>query len=81
MGVSTHIVGFKPMDDKCAKESKVLDDIFGEFGRPDYPDLMEVNLEKHPAVSVHEYADENGFDVDLTKLPKDVTVLRFFNSY
>ncbi len=60
-------------------------DYFGV--RSDYPDktLLEEKLQIDLQEDIHyeEYSRESsaGFEVDLTKLPKGVTKIRFYNSW
>ena len=35
----------------------------------------------HPAISAYQDDSGSGYDVDLTKLPKEITILRFWNSW
>ncbi|MEE9214814.1 MAG: hypothetical protein V3U54_08490 [Thermodesulfobacteriota bacterium] len=42
---------------------------------------LTFNLEGKPGVKVWNAEMEDGFEVDLTKLPKDVTKIRFYTSY
>lgn len=58
------------------------------FGQSNpYPGMIEEKLQIELSEGVHymEYRDshssEEGFDIDLTKLPKGVTKLRFYNSW
>lgn len=74
---------------EMCKEAKVhppleVDAFFG--GETPDPRGVEVDLNLDPkAMCVTKYNDPDsgnwGFDVDITKLPKDVTVVRFFNNY
>lgn len=63
---------------------KEVDDFFnGE--RPD-PKGVVVSLNPSAKGPVQEWRDEQnemleGFEVDITRLPKDVTIIRFINSY
>jgi hypothetical protein len=92
MGMSTHVVGFKPADAKWKKMKAVWDAC--DEAKTEVPDSVEkffdgvypgdapgmfVNIEK----ATTEWGDNgcSGYEVDLTKLPKDVTVIRFFNSW
>lgn len=91
MGMSTHVVGFRPADDlwhkmesayrACEKAGVPIPPEVSRFfdydGPGDRPG-KEVSIEG----AVKEYSNDYslGFEVDLTKLPKDVTVLRFYNS-
>ena len=61
-----------------------VEDFFGS----ERPDASGVKLEesdlandKGSAVSEYNAEGENGYEVDLTKLPKDVKIIRFVNSY
>jgi len=90
--MSTHVVGFKPADAKWKKMKAVWDacedagtlipesveEFFGNEPPGDRPG-MTVDIEK----AVTAWGDEcsTGYEVDVTKLPKDVTVIRFFNSW
>lgn len=93
MGMSTHVYGIKPPDAKWKKMKAAyeacqaagidppeeLDDFFGGES-PDKAGVI-VDLTKSKAVSEWNGEMESGFQVDLTKLPKDVTIIRFFNLY
>ncbi len=92
MSMSTHVVGFRPADEKWKKMKAVWDackmagtevpntviQFFGGEAPGDKPG-MEVKLDR----AVIEWNDDyrQGYEVDLTKLPPDVTVLRFYNSW
>ena len=92
MSMSTHVVGFKPADSKWKKMKAVWDactaagvdppneveDFFDGIYPGDDPG-MSVDIKS----AVAEWSDEgcSGHEVDVTKLPKDVTVIRFFNSW
>jgi len=93
--MSTTVVGIKPPDAtfqkmfdayKACEEAgveipKAVDKFFnGEI--PD-PAGVVVSLRNKPGWGVEPWEDESasGFEVDLTKLPKDIKVLRFFNSW
>lgn len=94
MGMSTHIVGFRPADDrwkkmKAAYEAcetagipipKDVDDFFGGDAPGDKPG-MEVAIEKSPAVA--RWGDEyrQGYEIDIKKLPADIAVIRVYNSW
>jgi len=55
----------------------------GEDGDAPDPKGVVVSLRVTKDGPVQEYHDDmrEGFDVDITKLPKDVTIIRFVNSY
>lgn len=92
MSMSTYVQGLKP---KTAEYQKMLDilvackeinvkpptEIVDFFDGEICEDGIVTEL---PKEAVREYADDycrEFFEVDLTKLPPDVTKIRFFNSY
>lgn len=93
MSPTPHVEGFKPPDATWKKMKKVWDSC-AEAGI-DPPDEVEkyfegeppddsgvlVELEKHPAVKEYNEEMRDGFEVNLSKLPKDITILRFTISY
>ncbi len=95
MGMSVHVVGIKPPDEKWRKMKAVWDacktaglqpppevERFFDGTPPDDSGVL-VNLHPRKAPCVSEYHNEysEGFEVDLRKLPADITILRFFCSY
>ncbi len=93
MGMSTYVKGFRPPDATWQRMKAVYDACeaagitppdevsdFFEWGRPD-PEGVEVDIERTD--SVQEWSDEyrSGFQVDVSKLPPGVTVVRVYNSY
>lgn len=93
MGMSTHVVGFKPPDDKwkkmkavwdaCSKAGiSVPDDVLEFFGHAT-PDSkgVEVEIEDHECCDEYNARESQGFEINIKKLPPDVTVIRFYNSY
>lgn len=93
MSMSTHVIGFRPPDDKwkkmkavweaCAKAGvEVPDDVLDFFNHVAPDDRgVEVELEKLPCTKKYGGNMKEGFEVDVTKLPAGVTVLRFYNAY
>lgn len=92
MGVSTKVIGIKPADEKYKQMKKIWDscneagiDVPGEveeffnFEEPDNSGIR-VELKKDVAYDYSGYA-EAGIEVDLSKLPKDIKILRFVNSW
>jgi hypothetical protein len=92
MGMSTHVVGFRIADEKF-KKMKALWLSCDEMQVP-VPDEVENYFEgEHPCNmegcevelgdALEEYDTENGcgYQIDVSKLPKDLTILRFYNSY
>jgi len=96
MGMSTHVVGFKPPDEKWKKMKAVYDacaaakivppkevgEFFG-FNNPDENgvEVRENDLVKAGCLKPYATQGQSGFEIDITKLPKDVTIVRFFNSW
>ena len=95
MGMSTHIIGFIPPDDIWKKLKQVWDsckaaninhpDEVDEFFNGEEPDDngVSINLEDTFEVcckAYHANASE-GFEIDLSKVPKNVKIIRFYNSY
>jgi hypothetical protein len=93
MSMSTSIRGFKPPDEKwkrmrevwrtCEKANVPIPkevEIFFDYGEPDESGVV-IDLEENDAVELWETESESGFQVDLTKLPKDVRFIRFYNSW
>ena len=95
MGMSTRVVGFKPSDAKWKKMKAVWDScVAADVDPPDDVDTffdgddpnnspggVAVDLDKSKCVTAYRSGDAEGFDVDITKLPKDVTILRFTNRW
>lgn len=91
MSMSTGVIGIKPPGEKWKKMKAVWDSCadagiavprevseFFEWDNPD-PDGVTVELEKLGCASRLDGCA--GFDVDLTRLPKDVKIIRFRNSW
>lgn len=89
MSMSTHVVGFRPPDEKWQQMKKVWDACKAagitipreviEFFNDCDPDPAGVEV----GILHSEWANNSssGYEVDIRKLPKDVTVIRFFNSW
>ena len=89
MGMSTHVIGFRPPDRKWKNMKDVwnvceaaginppteVEEFFG-FETPD-DNGVEVDL------PTTEWSDRvrQGFELNVKDIPKDITVIRFFNSY
>lgn len=91
MGMSTFVIGFKPVDELWNKMKSVYDscklaeiDIpkeveqYFNYSAPDNNGI-EVNIADIVSAWRDDYRE--GFDVDINKLPKDVHIVRFFNSW
>jgi hypothetical protein len=97
MGMSTHVVGIKPPDATWKKMKKVWDtckdagvdppDQVRNFFGDESPDEAGVVVEERELQQVgalkecrpHESAQ--GYEVDLRKLPPDIKIIRFYNSW
>jgi len=93
MGMSTHVVGFRPPDEKWRK-MKAAWEACSDAGISPPPEVedffngaapddagVEVRVERTEAVSPYTCESGSGYEVDLTKLPKGVTILRFYNAW
>ena len=92
MSMSTIIVGFCPPDEKYKKMIKAyescvaagikipteIEKFFNGVLPPD-PTGMKINIDK-ASEPWHDDCGE-GFEVEIAKLPKSVTVIRFYNSW
>ena len=94
MGMSTSVVGFKPPDKKWEKMKKIydaceesgvtvpeeVDDFFGD--KPPDNTGVRVELEQNKrCCSKYSAESQNGFEINVDKLPKDVVIIRFVNSF
>ncbi len=94
MSMSTHVEGIKPPDEKWKKMKVVWDackaakvsppdeveEFFGN-GDPDPAGVVLDQDELGEAVQEYNVEGSSGYDVILAKLPKDVSVIRFVNSW
>ena len=96
MSMSTSVIGFKPPDETWRKMKCVFDacrqadmtppqEVLDYFdGKPPDESGVEIGmntLRECGAVKTFNAEMMNGLEVDLTKLPKDVKILRFVNHY
>lgn len=97
MGMSTHVVAFKPPGEKWQQMKAVWDacraagvevpDEVERYFEYDGPDPVGVEVKRADLINSGALYDWNdgphasGYEVDVTKLPKDVTVIRFYNSW
>lgn len=93
MGMSTHVIAFAEKDqrwhqmkaiwDACelagVEKPKEVEQYFGPDG-PDDAGPREVNIRACVSEWKDNFAAE-GFEVDLKKLPSNVTKIRFYNSW
>lgn len=89
MGMGTSVVGIRPPDEKWRKMKAIYDactaagievpqevDNFFDGGAPDAAGVVvDVSAERWAS------DDAEGLEVDVTALPKDVTRIRFYNSW
>ena len=96
MGMSTHVVGFKPPDEKWQKMKAIWDaceaggtDVpvaVEKFFDGEEPDAAGVVLE-YAALKkcgvVTEWSDDSrqGYEIHIDKMPPDVKIIRVFNSW
>jgi type IV secretory pathway TraG/TraD family ATPase VirD4 len=91
MGMSTHVVGIKPADEKfnqmrslweaCEKARVTIPLEVVEFFGGETPDEAGVIVDLENAVQPWRDDSADGYEVDITKLPKDVKIIRFYNSW
>lgn len=96
MGMDTHVEGFKPPDEKWQQMRAVweactaakigiprdVERYFdGEAPDPHGVQISESDLRACGALRDWKDGMRKGREVDVTKLPPDVTVVRFFNSW
>lgn len=90
MGMSTHVVGFRPPDDEWNKMKAVWDACIAadiepggdvlEFFDHIYPDSPGMEVDITSATKEHKGEYTWGYDVDVSKLPRGVKVVRAYNS-
>jgi len=93
MGMSTYVVGIRRPDEKWAQMKAVWDacraagvgppDEVLEFFNHESPDPAGIIVELRGTPCIRAYNDDmrQGWEVDIATLPKNVTAVRFFNSW
>ncbi len=93
MGMSTYVIGFKPPDEKwqamfkiyvaCSEAGIKLPTEVDKFFEGEIPDRngVKVDLITSGLASRYRGDSKDGIEVDIRKLPEDVTIIRFVNSY
>lgn len=93
MSTSMNVVGFRPPDETWKKMKEAWDACARAGVEPPKPVLqffeniapdpagVEVRIEGFPAVKSYSADMREGYEVDVTRLPPGVTIVRFFNSY
>lgn len=91
MSMNVTIVAFRPADDRwkqmkaiydsCKKAGVSIPDEVNEFFNYEKPDDNGVEIDIK--IATKEWSDDysHGYDVDISKLPKDVSIIRFYNSW
>lgn len=90
MGMSTHVIGFKPPDEKWQQMKDVWDSCemaevappeeVSEFFDWDNPDERGVEVD----LKAEEWADDScrsGYEICLDDIPEGVKYIRFYNSW
>lgn len=89
MSTSTHVIGFKPPDEKWLQMKAVRDScisakvnipqVVDDFFNNDDPDELGVEVE----LPTHAWSDDcrEGFEVIVSEIPSDVKVIRCYTSY
>jgi hypothetical protein len=92
MGMSTHVIGFKPPDEKWKAMYKVwlacdegdieLPEEVCDFFEGEPPDSagVEINLENLDCCVEYHNDFSAGYEIHTSKLPKDVQIIRFVNT-
>jgi hypothetical protein len=91
MSMSTHIVAFRPADEKWLQMKSVYDACVNagisipkevnQFFDYSTPDPVGVEVDVTEAANKWQDDSREGFEIDIRKLPKDVYILRFYNSW
>ena len=94
MGMSTHIVGFRPANDRWKKMKAVYEtcaaagiavpeDVqrFFDYEPPGNKPGISVDIKNCEAVSQWVDESKSGYEIDITKLPKDITIIRVYNAW
>jgi hypothetical protein len=92
MSMSSYAVAFRPADEKWLKMKAIYDsckaakidppDQVTDFFNDEPPDSSGVEIDIRSIVEHYTDGDmEEDLQIDLTKLPKGVTVIRFVNSW
>ena len=93
MSASSHVIGFRPPDEKWKAMKQVWDSCkaagidppteverFFNWSQPD-DHGVEVDLKKDQCCKKWQEDMRDGFEIDVTKLPKDITVIRCYTPY
>ena len=91
MSMSTHIIAFRPPDEKFQRMKAAFDACVAAgidppqelwaFFNGETPSEEGVEIDISNAVYPWGEDTQEGYQVDLSKLPKDVKYIRFYNSF
>lgn len=93
MSMSTHVIGIVAVNAEYQKKYKAYKacedaevDIPQELieffnGESPDPNGMVIDLRKNPCVKKYSADMIDGFDIDLSKVDKNIKIIRFYNSY
>ncbi len=91
MGMYSYVYGIKPADEKfkkmldiyklCQESDVEIPDEVDDFFDGEPPDEKGVHIDLKDITKPCGGDMEEGFEVDITDLPKDVKIIRFINSY
>lgn|SRR5678816_174970 len=87
--VSTHVIGIAPPDENwkrmydvytsCRAAGVSLPQEVEDYFAPDGPDESNLLVGLDAATRPYRDGKKIGYDVDLTKVPEGVTIIRFYN--
>jgi len=93
MGMYTFVRGFREPDEKwlkmkavweaCEEAATDIPDDVIDFFDDEEPDEagITVDLEEHECCKKYEAEGDSGYEIDISKLPKNITKIRFYNSW
>jgi len=91
MSMSTNVIGFRPPDeewlkmkavyDACEKAGVEIPDGVCSFFNYERPDRKGVKVDINDILEKYQDDSSSGYEIDLSKLPKGLKILRFYNSW
>jgi hypothetical protein len=93
MSMTTHVIGFRPPDatwtkmkeawDACRKAGVSPPKEVQDFFNWENPDDAGVEVDLHKAGCIRDYSADSasGYEVDVSKLPPGVSIIRVYNSW
>ena len=91
MSMATHVVAFRPPDARWVKMKAIWDAcIVGgvqaprevrDFFNGEEPDAQGVKIDIRALLDPWQDNGDEGYELELARLPADVSVLRFYNSW